>query len=57
MLGVIRKRFLPNVVVLMASEASIPMPLIDGQPAAYVCENYACQLPTTDLSEFENQLQ
>ena len=57
MLGAIRKRFLPNAVVLMASDTAIPMPAIDGLPTAYVCENYACQLPTTDLSEFENQLQ
>ena len=25
---------------------------IDGRTAAYVCENYACQLPVTTVEEF-----
>jgi uncharacterized protein YyaL (SSP411 family) len=27
--------------------ATAPLVSIDGEPAAYVCENYTCQLPTT----------
>ncbi|MFC9951968.1 hypothetical protein ACFVIN_15975, partial [Streptomyces prasinus] len=23
-------------------------PLVDGEPAAYVCRNFTCDLPTTD---------
>ena len=29
---------------------------IDGKPAAYVCENYVCGLPTTDAGELARQL-
>ena len=28
-----------------------------AQPTAYVCENYACQLPTTDVSKLDELLQ
>ena len=30
---------------------------IDGKPTAYVCENYTCQLPTNELSKFDELLQ
>ena len=30
--------------------------LVDGQPTAYVCENYACQLPVTDAAALAAQL-
>ncbi len=23
--------------------------MIDGKPTAYICEDYACELPTSDL--------
>ena len=29
---------------------------IEGKATAYVCENYVCQLPTTDLSTMKLQL-
>ena len=29
---------------------------IDNQPTAYVCENFVCQLPTTDLKTVANLL-
>jgi uncharacterized protein YyaL (SSP411 family) len=29
---------------------------IDNKPTAYVCENFACQLPTTDLKTLANLL-
>ena len=28
----------------------------DGRPTAYVCRDYTCKLPTTDIKEFEKQL-
>ncbi|MFL6113710.1 MAG: thioredoxin domain-containing protein, partial [Catenulispora sp.] len=31
-------------------------PTIDGEPAAYVCRGFVCQVPTTDLSELAVQL-
>jgi len=56
MLAVIRRHFLPNAVVMMAGEAPHPMPAIRGEATAYVCENYACQLPTSDVATLEQQL-
>ena len=31
--------------------------MIDGAPTAYVCENYACQLPVTDAAALAAQLE
>jgi hypothetical protein len=62
-------RFLPNsVVLLLNSEASrrflaahLPalesMTALGGKATAYVCENYTCKLPTTDLESFSQLLQ
>jgi uncharacterized protein YyaL (SSP411 family) len=30
---------------------------VDGEPTAYVCENYACSRPTTEVSKFAELLQ
>jgi uncharacterized protein YyaL (SSP411 family) len=56
MLGSIRRRFAPNTVVLMAADSIHSMPAVAGSPTAYVCENYSCQLPTTEVEELERQL-
>ena len=56
MLAAIRRRFLPNTVVLMANETGRSMPAIDNRATAYVCENYACKLPVTSVAELEEQL-
>jgi uncharacterized protein YyaL (SSP411 family) len=56
MLSAIRRHFLPNAVVMMSPEAPHPMPALAGQATAYVCENYACQLPTTDVAMLKAQL-
>ncbi|MEZ4769252.1 MAG: thioredoxin domain-containing protein [Caldilineales bacterium] len=68
LLGEVRRRFLPNAVVALAAspaEASIAagvVPLladrsqIDDQPTAYVCENFACQLPVADAQRLAEQL-
>jgi len=60
----IRRRFLPHSVVLAADNALaryLPviggMREVDGKPTAYVCRNYACQLPTTEAGRLAELLQ
>ncbi|MFC1873730.1 thioredoxin domain-containing protein [Chloroflexota bacterium] len=63
MLRVINRRFIPNQVVIFlpagidSTELRHIAPFtqyqstIDGQATAYVCQNYNCELPTTDTDE------
>ncbi len=56
----VHARFIPNKVILLADGGEgqktlasyVPflesVRMIDGKPTAYICENYACQLPTSD---------
>ncbi len=55
----IRSRFIPNKVILLLNSDTerrisqlLPftttMRMINGKATAYICENYACQLPTSD---------
>ena len=53
----VRRHFLPHTVVaLKEPEQETMLPLlqgrtpVDGKPAAYVCENYACKLPVTSAA-------
>jgi hypothetical protein len=41
----------PDGVALLADRA-----LVDGSPAAYACENFACRLPVTKPDELTAQL-
>jgi uncharacterized protein YyaL (SSP411 family) len=62
-LKALRTRFLPNKVVLLnpdgrespeiaqVVEFTKNQPSIDGKATAYVCMNYNCQLPTTDINK------
>src|SRR5438552_1645828 len=59
-------RYLPNRVVAggVAGDATLPLlPLlagreaIGGKPTAYVCRNYACDLPVTDRAALRRQLE
>jgi uncharacterized protein YyaL (SSP411 family) len=60
-------RFLPNRVVAGRSagdeRAAAGVPLlegrgtVDGKTTAYVCQNYACQLPVTDAAALARQLE
>ncbi|MGA3245277.1 MAG: thioredoxin domain-containing protein [Bacteroidota bacterium] len=64
----VHSHFVPEKVLMLAdggkgeSDLSIFIPLIhsmkkvDGWSTAYVCENYACQLPTSDPSELSRIL-
>jgi len=59
MAAAVHKRFLPNRVVAMATDAgpeARAMVPVDGRATAYLCENFACQLPVNDLTKFESML-
>lgn len=47
---VLRKMFLPYHTLLRAGDvpAAHDMPPVNDKPSVYVCENFACQMPTTD---------
>ncbi|MBW7883411.1 MAG: thioredoxin domain-containing protein [Caldilineaceae bacterium] len=65
LLAEVRRRYLPHTVVALKepdTESVLPLlegrGLVEGKPAAYVCEHYACQLPVTtpaELAELLNQ--
>jgi uncharacterized protein YyaL (SSP411 family) len=57
MLASIHRRFLPNTVVMRAEQCARAMPAIDGAPTAYVCENFACKLPVTDVAALDELLE
>jgi uncharacterized protein YyaL (SSP411 family) len=62
MLRLVHDRFIPNKILLLADggagQARLAewLPFVktmdrrDGKATAYVCENYACKLPTSDLA-------
>jgi uncharacterized protein YyaL (SSP411 family) len=68
MLEEIYREYLPNKIVLGADGGEGQQFLgeriavikevsaIDGKATAYVCENYVCKLPTTDLAELRKML-
>jgi uncharacterized protein YyaL (SSP411 family) len=69
MLGALRSKFLPETAIFrLASDADREalgihqpalgsMQAVDGRAAAYVCENFACQLPETNPERFTESLQ
>ncbi|MFO7897535.1 MAG: hypothetical protein R6V58_00570 [Planctomycetota bacterium] len=69
LLAAVRSRYLPDAVVAAVRPGSdiagrairrVPMlagrELVDGRPAAYVCENYACRRPVTTPEELAELL-
>ena len=56
------RTYLPNKVVApgFGGSQAIPLlenrPLLNGRPAAYVCEHYTCKQPVNDTSELAAQL-
>ena len=64
MLAALHERYLPNkIVAAAASTSGSTLPLlagkttIDARATAYVCENYACQVPTTEVDAFVEMLE
>jgi uncharacterized protein YyaL (SSP411 family) len=69
MLKELHARFVPNKIVLRVTDAASrkviagyisvveTMTAKDGKATAYVCENYACKLPTADHKKFAELLQ
>ncbi len=57
----LRWRFLPHTITLRAGAPFFPaaasMREIDGKSAAYVCQDYTCQLPTSEVSKLDELLQ
>ena len=56
LLAAVRRRYRPHTVIALkrpGDENPLPLlegrGLVDGKPAAYVCENFACQLPVTEV--------
>ena len=68
LVDVVHSRYLPNRVlagldpsVPVEGSSSIPLlqdrGMVDGRPAAYVCQNYICQLPVTEPEALAGQLE
>jgi hypothetical protein len=68
MLREVGGRYLPNLVVLLADGGEAQAFLsqhvallkevkpLDGKATAYVCENFACQLPTNEVGKVREML-
>jgi uncharacterized protein YyaL (SSP411 family) len=64
----VHRHFMPNKVVMLAdggegqeflgekNEAIRAMTMVDGKPAAYVCENFICKAPVTDPKKLADLL-
>jgi len=64
----VRRHFLPKTILLLAdgsdgqkylsekNEAMRAMSIVDGKPAAYVCENFTCKAPVTDPKQLAKLL-
>ncbi|MDZ7313825.1 MAG: thioredoxin domain-containing protein [candidate division KSB1 bacterium] len=69
LLRAVYRRFIPNKILLLADGSegqaylgkSLPfiesVKMLDGKATAYVCENYACQGPTTEVEGVEQLLE
>jgi uncharacterized protein len=57
---VVRSRFRPHLVLAGGVADGVPLlqgrEPVDGRAAAYVCENFACQMPVTEPGELERLL-
>jgi uncharacterized protein YyaL (SSP411 family) len=59
---VVREQSRPHLVLAGGPEGATEPPLlegrttVDGRPAAYICQNFTCQLPVTEPTELKRQL-
>src|ERR1700720_1981293 len=68
LLAEVHRHFLPNKILLLAdgadgqkylgekNEALRSMSILNGKPAAYVCENFTCKTPVTDPDDLRKLL-
>lgn len=64
MLNVINKSFIPFSIVVLNDKnktedfiSFVKEPkMIDNKATAYICENFSCNLPTTDIEEFKKAI-
>jgi len=60
--AVVRERARPHLVLAAGPEGADQPPLlagrtaVEGRPAAYVCQNFACRLPVTDAEALRGEL-
>jgi uncharacterized protein len=60
--AIVRAEFRPNVVVAAGPAGAVEPPLLDarteigGEPAAYVCEGFTCNLPVIDPAALKKEL-
>ena len=64
----VHRHFLPNTIVILAdanagqkylgerNEAVRAMSVVEGKPAAYVCENFTCKAPVTEVKRLSELL-
>jgi uncharacterized protein YyaL (SSP411 family) len=69
LLRVLRRRFVPNRIVLLVDSVETqkvlaagipsiePMTKLEGRAGAYVCRNYTCQLPVSEADRFAELIQ
>jgi uncharacterized protein YyaL (SSP411 family) len=55
LVGTVHRHWLPDTVLAWGGGSGVELlddrPLVAGAPAAYVCENFACNRPVTDPAE------
>jgi uncharacterized protein YyaL (SSP411 family) len=67
MLSLLNSRFIPNAVIVLRPDRDLPeitgiakytanQTSLDGKATAYICRNFTCSLPTTDIDEMLRQM-
>jgi uncharacterized protein YyaL (SSP411 family) len=60
LLEVVQRRFDPLAVIAWGTPDGVPLlddrPLVDGAPAAYVCQGFVCQAPVSTADELARDL-